>query len=298
MTPCCRVCGTELVDGLVTCERCQTPHHKDCWEYWGRCATYGCTGLEQPSAQVPVLDEPAVLEVRASGRARYLPRRAMVEAHGALMYSQEGAHVRLSDGEVAMQLPPDLALELPAPRWPRNAGVVGTGLFTFATVMGFIYGAIYSLLHGDLVALGGATVLGAIAQARIRNRSGARRADRMWMVKQVDGYLALEALVPGRLGPLDRLRLRFPLVIPGGELLRATGVRLRPAFGGGDERDVVKAYRLLLACALPGGGAELIAPVAVPGKGEPRGEFLKELTRVRALGRQVATHYGVPYEES
>lgn len=298
MTPCCRVCGTELIGELVACERCQTPHHKDCWEYWGRCATYGCTGLEQPAAGPPVLDEPAVLEVRASGRARYLPRRMLVESHGALMYSQEGAHVYLGQGEVAMQLPPDLALELPAARWPRNGSVVAAAGLTFAGAMLGFYALIYGFAYGDGRWFCGALALGALTYTRMSNRANARRADHMWMIRQRDGNLALEALVPGRFGPFDRLRLRFPLVIPGGELLRATGVRLRPAFGGGDERDVVKAYRLLLSCALPGGGAELIAPVAVPGKGEPRGDFLKELTRVRALGRQVATHYGVPYEEA
>jgi hypothetical protein len=75
MDPTCRVCGTELAGtAQVSCERCQTPHHQDCWEYWGRCATYACTGLERPAA-VAVREEPATLEVRAAGRTRYLPRR-------------------------------------------------------------------------------------------------------------------------------------------------------------------------------------------------------------------------------
>src|SRR5438067_10780575 len=98
MTPCCRVCGTELAGELVSCERCQTPHHQDCWEYWGRCATYGCSEAALPVVRPPVsADEAATLEVRSvAGRARYLPRRPLVESHRTLLWSHDGAHVQLS----------------------------------------------------------------------------------------------------------------------------------------------------------------------------------------------------------
>lgn len=38
----CRICGEEMQHEIVVCRRCQTPHHRDCWEYAGGCATYGC----------------------------------------------------------------------------------------------------------------------------------------------------------------------------------------------------------------------------------------------------------------
>ena len=39
----CPVCGTPVfVEGSVACNVCQTPHHKDCWEYNEGCAIYGC----------------------------------------------------------------------------------------------------------------------------------------------------------------------------------------------------------------------------------------------------------------
>jgi hypothetical protein len=38
----CQVCGEEIVEELVHCRRCQTPHHADCWEYFGGCSTFGC----------------------------------------------------------------------------------------------------------------------------------------------------------------------------------------------------------------------------------------------------------------
>ncbi|HVE38894.1 MAG TPA: RING finger protein [Planctomycetota bacterium] len=40
----CPVCGTAMSDQLVRCEVCQTPHHSECWNYMGRCSTYGCRG--------------------------------------------------------------------------------------------------------------------------------------------------------------------------------------------------------------------------------------------------------------
>jgi Prokaryotic RING finger family 1 len=46
----CGVCGDHLTDEIVVCRRCNTPHHRDCWQYNTGCATYGCGGRE---CQVP-----------------------------------------------------------------------------------------------------------------------------------------------------------------------------------------------------------------------------------------------------
>jgi hypothetical protein len=41
----CKVCGEPIVDGdVVVCASCNTPHHRDCWEYVGSCSIYGCNG--------------------------------------------------------------------------------------------------------------------------------------------------------------------------------------------------------------------------------------------------------------
>jgi hypothetical protein len=42
----CGVCGDNLASEVVVCRRCNTPHHRECWEYGGGCATYGCGGRE------------------------------------------------------------------------------------------------------------------------------------------------------------------------------------------------------------------------------------------------------------
>jgi hypothetical protein len=38
----CQICGEPIRDDAVFCRRCRTPHHRDCWEYYGACSTYGC----------------------------------------------------------------------------------------------------------------------------------------------------------------------------------------------------------------------------------------------------------------
>jgi hypothetical protein len=38
----CQICGDQIGDDMVICRRCKTPHHRDCWHYFGRCSTYGC----------------------------------------------------------------------------------------------------------------------------------------------------------------------------------------------------------------------------------------------------------------
>lgn len=38
----CQICGETVKLKAVFCRTCKTPHHKDCWEYYGACSTYGC----------------------------------------------------------------------------------------------------------------------------------------------------------------------------------------------------------------------------------------------------------------
>lgn len=38
----CPVCGATVAKGRVDCRRCRTPHHDECWEYFGACAVFGC----------------------------------------------------------------------------------------------------------------------------------------------------------------------------------------------------------------------------------------------------------------
>lgn len=38
----CQICGEKIQDDVVFCRRCRTPHHRECWHYYGACSTYGC----------------------------------------------------------------------------------------------------------------------------------------------------------------------------------------------------------------------------------------------------------------
>jgi hypothetical protein len=38
----CKVCGDPLEGEIVYCRICDTPHHRDCWRYFGGCSVYAC----------------------------------------------------------------------------------------------------------------------------------------------------------------------------------------------------------------------------------------------------------------
>jgi hypothetical protein len=47
----CPICMTRLEGALHRCERCNSVHHQECWNYFGGCAIYACIrqGAFQPS---------------------------------------------------------------------------------------------------------------------------------------------------------------------------------------------------------------------------------------------------------
>jgi len=42
----CRVCGDAIGETPLRCARCGTPHHRECWEYAGKCSIFGCGSAE------------------------------------------------------------------------------------------------------------------------------------------------------------------------------------------------------------------------------------------------------------
>lgn len=49
----CPICGVPLMSPIWVCRHCETPHHRDCAEYFGGCAIFGCRDghLPQPIEQ-------------------------------------------------------------------------------------------------------------------------------------------------------------------------------------------------------------------------------------------------------
>lgn len=46
----CQVCGAPLEGEIVECSKCTTLHHRDCWEFNGRCSTFACGSLSSRKA--------------------------------------------------------------------------------------------------------------------------------------------------------------------------------------------------------------------------------------------------------
>jgi len=67
----CPVCGqdVDVADTAVVtvCPRCETPHHRDCWDYTGGCAIFGCKRVPARRAAAPVR-LPAVLDFEVAAR--------------------------------------------------------------------------------------------------------------------------------------------------------------------------------------------------------------------------------------
>ncbi len=38
----CQICGEAISEDSVLCKSCKTPHHAECWAYYGACSMYGC----------------------------------------------------------------------------------------------------------------------------------------------------------------------------------------------------------------------------------------------------------------
>ena len=38
----CPICSDDVMQEMVVCKRCKTPHCAECWEYNGKCATFAC----------------------------------------------------------------------------------------------------------------------------------------------------------------------------------------------------------------------------------------------------------------
>lgn len=38
----CPICSDDVIQEMVVCRRCKTPHCAECWEYNGKCATFAC----------------------------------------------------------------------------------------------------------------------------------------------------------------------------------------------------------------------------------------------------------------
>ncbi len=78
----CQMCGDTILEDMVVCTRCKTPHHGDCWHYVGRCSTYGCaeTTYVAVHAAQRNIEPPHEPELRQNGK--FLPDAARTQREG------------------------------------------------------------------------------------------------------------------------------------------------------------------------------------------------------------------------
>ena len=53
----CPVCASAVDFDAVVCPRCSTPHHRECWQYIGGCAIFGCDDLRWRPMAIPASEE-------------------------------------------------------------------------------------------------------------------------------------------------------------------------------------------------------------------------------------------------
>lgn len=53
----CPVCKEPLEERVRSCERCDTPHHEDCWDYSEGCSVFAC----KPSSALDLVPSPALV---------------------------------------------------------------------------------------------------------------------------------------------------------------------------------------------------------------------------------------------
>lgn len=63
----CPVCLNPIVTGaaLEVCDACGLPHHEQCWDYNGRCSTFGCQGVASAQTHTHV-DHPSTYSLGSS----------------------------------------------------------------------------------------------------------------------------------------------------------------------------------------------------------------------------------------
>lgn len=227
----CQVCGDMLDEadpGLVTCTRCGTPSHGECWDFVGRCSTFACEGRARPGlaeARDPVpapVAAPALAraDVRRCTDAPTLPDEVGLGAPGvpvprqpatfwelrpaALLYAACLTVVPLAGAAVLAALSPGLFLLL----------VLAASAFALAIPRGAM----------ELLLLPGALARPVLARAfpapGIRDLSHFLRIRRVDLTARAEdgGGARLEGLVLAR--GLERYRLDFGLRLrgPGGYL--------------------------------------------------------------------------------
>jgi hypothetical protein len=288
--PVCQVCGTEIAGAPRLCERCDTPHHADCWEYTGRCSVYGCMSLAAT----------AVVEAAAGGTSPALARSAARVAPIVPVPGSPGAPRWIADetgcwiggydqrvitapGERVVVLPPAPALQLADQAGVDSALARMPWPLTVAGV--FAVFAARTILGPPAVFIAMALVLLAAAAARAHCTPEiawlARDAKGLWL-HGIRGARCWNHVFRPDEPPLAMHLERSYETEPG------TGGRTALTFKLGLKR---------LAGHRPAPLMPLAPPLYIPHAPEARRLVLEQLVAYRALGQHMATLLELPFHE-
>lgn len=79
----CKICGGRISNEVACCARCFTPHHFDCWGFFGQCSIFACGGKDHKYFDFREKSEAEVLAAIGQSLAvalREEPARAPEEA--------------------------------------------------------------------------------------------------------------------------------------------------------------------------------------------------------------------------
>ena len=140
------------------CERCETPHHADCWDYAGGCALFGC----RPGERSLVAEESASLVSSLEGWMRYyrIYASCLVGASVSMMAYVFSLILALSANELAYLwgLPPVdglvALLHVFSYFWLFGLVLCGLGMVVFLLPAIVAHYRVNSILECDLSAAG------------------------------------------------------------------------------------------------------------------------------------------------
>lgn len=288
----CQVCGTSLPAAeVVSCPRCATPHHRDCWDYLGGCAVFACGGTAGGGFQLAAFPPTGLYGPLLDS----LPFRQPTGTERVLAFSPHGDAIALAPDETAIEITPEVFHSLGFPtQLPQRTDIQMLLAVTggVAVVLACLQSPGFFLACLPILA----GTFGGLAQ----------RADvaRVWLVRTAGGELECQFArhAKGLSHPSPDTRHRLPRH-PGPIIRRPcvpVAVRLNFHVRPPNPLAGIDApYRefVLQMSTDEGDQIDLVSPFQSPREKEPRGEFLRRVAATRTLGRTVGRLLRVHYEE-
>jgi hypothetical protein len=318
--PLCQVCGYGIAaSDRIDCDQCETPHHLDCAEYWGRCSTYACTGMEradqaEPAIPVPKSPETALISLQGQGPL--------------VGYAGNPPPAGLRPGERGIQVPVELLHRfsyLATDLVRKSMGLLSDciqfalNVLRISPLLVLLLGPFLLLLVLPVVIIAmlkgkvtliilqfGAVVTSIIALQQFVSALLRPRGERAWLVRRMDGgFSAYLEQMDGSLREyalLDRTHTRrerdrgaWFAPAPASQAVCLTK-EWCPSDAEKTGRSV-HTYTLTLQLERFGGSFDLLPPLRSPRDSSRRRSFLEQLASFRRVAILIARQLDIEYRE-